>query len=58
MLDPRPTEPAPDTPVAMLLVETPNGPTAPDEATLLTELFGPPNAQGVYGAAAPEGSAQ
>lgn len=58
MLDTRPTEPDPDTPVAMLLVETGNGPTDPTEEQLLAELFGAPNAQGVYGATTVEGGAQ
>ncbi|MFF0389687.1 hypothetical protein ACFYS8_13490 [Kitasatospora sp. NPDC004615] len=57
MIDPRPTEPDPNL-VPMLLVDTGNGATDPNEAALLAELFGPPNAQGVYGAPAGEGSAQ
>ncbi|KDN84366.1 hypothetical protein [Kitasatospora cheerisanensis] len=57
MIDPRPTEPdAGDIP--MLLVDTGNGPTNPAEGQLLAELFGPPNAQGVYGAPTFEGSTQ
>ncbi|MFF0295542.1 hypothetical protein ACFYST_06025 [Kitasatospora sp. NPDC004614] len=57
MIDPRPTDPDADS-VPMLLVDTGNGPTDPAEEQLLRELFGEPNAQGVYGAPAGEGSAQ
>ncbi|MGW7100418.1 hypothetical protein [Streptomyces sp. NPDC054838] len=35
---------------AALLVRTDNGPTLPDEAQLLADEFGDPNADGVYGA--------
>ncbi|MGW9067929.1 hypothetical protein ACWGQT_00555 [Streptomyces yangpuensis] len=42
---------------AALLVPTANGSTEPDEAQLLTDLFGDPNADGVFGVAAEEVSA-
>ncbi|MFD7835623.1 hypothetical protein [Streptomyces sp. NPDC059761] len=41
---------------AALLVRTPNGPTEPNEAQLLTDLFGDPNADGIFGVVADGGT--
>ncbi|WP_030237940.1 hypothetical protein [Streptomyces sp. NRRL S-350] len=48
---PRPTDPNPSqAQQAVLLTESGNGPTTPDEAALLAAKFGQPNSAGVYGA--------